>query len=112
MKRMNRAILFLVVNISVTRVYAMPTDIAGAFQEADAEFNRVYQELLKEKRADPVGLEKLKSAETAWIKFRDAQCEFYSYSMGYESADRGGMQLCKSTLTLERTKQLEYFLGK
>ena len=44
------------------------------YQAADAELNRVYKQLVA--KVDAEEREFLKKAETAWIKYRDAECEF------------------------------------
>jgi len=45
------------------------------YQKADAELNRVYREILKKYKNDPVFIKKLRAAQRAWLKFRDAQFE-------------------------------------
>jgi uncharacterized protein YecT (DUF1311 family) len=44
-------------------------------EKADAELNRVYKKIRKEYKSDTVFLEKLKLAQRAWIKFRNAHME-------------------------------------
>lgn len=44
------------------------------FRVADAGLNRVYRRL--NRRLDPASQAKLKTAERAWIRFRDAQADF------------------------------------
>jgi uncharacterized protein YecT (DUF1311 family) len=73
------------------------------YQKADAELNRVYQQLM---RASGGKDAKLKTAQLAWIKFRDAECD-------YEAAfnEGGSMQpmtysFCLADVTTARTKQL------
>jgi uncharacterized protein YecT (DUF1311 family) len=73
------------------------------YKKADAELNRVYQQLM---RASGGKDAKLKAAQLAWIKFRDAQCD-------YEAAfnEGGSMQpmtysFCLADVTGARTKQL------
>jgi uncharacterized protein YecT (DUF1311 family) len=73
------------------------------YRKADAELNRVYQQLM---RASGGRDAKLKSAQLAWIKFRDAECD-------YEAAfnEGGSMQpmtysFCLADVTRARTKQL------
>jgi uncharacterized protein YecT (DUF1311 family) len=44
-------------------------------ETSDAELNRVYRELQIRYKDDPDFLMKLRAAQTAWIKFRDAQLE-------------------------------------
>jgi uncharacterized protein YecT (DUF1311 family) len=81
---------------------------ARARDRADAELNKVYRELLK----DTSGAEraKLRAAQLAWIKFRDAQCD-------YESAgNKGGSiypmvySFCLAKVTSARVKQLQEIL--
>ena len=73
------------------------------YRKADAELNRVYQELV---RASGGTDAKLKAAQLAWIKFRDAECNYKaSFNEG------GSMQpmtysFCLADLTTGRTKQL------
>jgi uncharacterized protein YecT (DUF1311 family) len=73
------------------------------YRKADAELNRVYQQLV---RASGGRDAKLKAAQLAWLKFRDAQCD-------YEAAfnEGGSMQpmtysFCLADVTAARTKQL------
>src|SRR5262245_24058654 len=72
------------------------------FQKADAELNRVYQQLLLKTDRE----EKLKAAQRAWVAFRDADCE-------YDASDSAGGSLepllrysCYETATKTRTNQL------
>jgi uncharacterized protein YecT (DUF1311 family) len=44
-------------------------------EASDAELNRVYRELQVRYEDDPDFLKKLRTAQSAWIKFRDAQLE-------------------------------------
>jgi len=45
------------------------------YQKADAELNRVYQQLLAAGTGNPAFIDKLKAAQRAWVVFRDAQLE-------------------------------------
>jgi uncharacterized protein YecT (DUF1311 family) len=49
---------------------------AKQFRAADQKLNKLYAELSA--KLDPERLAKLKEAERAWIKFRDADCDFQS----------------------------------
>lgn len=82
----------------------MNTCAAQEFVRTDAKLNTVYQQVLK--RIDPSRLPKLRTAQRAWLAFRDAQCAFE----GSES-EGGTMQPmlvsgCKSEVTKARTEQL------
>jgi uncharacterized protein YecT (DUF1311 family) len=53
------------------------TQCAGqAYKAADAELNQVYQKLVA--MLDDEEKAQLKEVETAWLKYRDANCEFVS----------------------------------
>ena len=75
------------------------------FDKADAELNRAYQQLTG-KLEDAEEKEKLKTAQQAWLKFRDAECDFESFQ------NRGGTIYgliyvsCQTSLTIERAKGL------
>src|SRR5882762_1899922 len=45
------------------------------YEKADAELNRVYQQLINANENDQRFVDKLKTAQRAWIAFRDAQLE-------------------------------------
>ncbi len=60
----------------------MNAEAAARFEKYDKELNRVYQGILKD--LDAEGQKKLKSAEEAWIKYRDAEAAFQADS------ERGG----------------------
>ena len=72
------------------------------FKKADAELNKVFQQLLSKTDRQ----EKLKAAQRAWIAFRDADCE-------YDAAEAEGGTMeptlrysCYATATKTRTNQL------
>ncbi|MDQ3907943.1 MAG: lysozyme inhibitor LprI family protein [Acidobacteriota bacterium] len=73
------------------------------YKKADAELNRAYQQLM---RASGGSDAKLKTAQLAWIKFRDAECDYEA-----AGAEGGSMQpmvysFCLADVTKARTKQL------
>jgi uncharacterized protein YecT (DUF1311 family) len=85
-------------------------DCAGKeYEAADAELNKVYQQLMS--KLDTEGHQTaLKEAQLAWIKFRDANCDFESY------LNRGGTIYpivntgCQTGMTINRTKELQEML--
>jgi uncharacterized protein YecT (DUF1311 family) len=94
-------------------------DAGASFKAADVELNQVYQDIRRRYRDEPLFLEKLKLAQRAWLKFRDAELEalyplasdgdpltVYGsiYPMCYASA--------KEQLTQERTAQLRRWLDR
>lgn len=71
---------------------------------ADAELNRVYGRLAAKLDADARA--KLKTAEVAWLKYRDANCEYEAY--GFEGGTMRPMvfSLCLERVTKARTAEL------
>jgi uncharacterized protein YecT (DUF1311 family) len=81
-------------------------DCAGKeYKKADAELNSAYKRLMS-KLTDSGHQSSLKTAQQAWIKYRDANCEFEAY------LNRGGTIYpvvytgCLSAMTMNRTKEL------
>lgn len=90
---------------------------ARDFQEADAELNRLWRDMIAGARESdreidrsydrqPTSEETLRTAQRAWIAFRDAHCTYESFE-----ARGGSMQPmlasgCMATLTRERIRQL------
>src|SRR3954466_3505594 len=79
------------------------------YKKADTALNAVYKQLMT-KLDDEGERTALKVAQVAWIKFRDADCEFAAYQ------NKGGTIYpliydgCLTTLTQQRTKQLRELL--
>jgi uncharacterized protein YecT (DUF1311 family) len=81
-------------------------DCAGKeYKQADAELNKVYKQLMS-KLDDEGHQAALKSAQQAWIRYRDTNCEYESY------LNRGGTihsvvyTGCLTRMTKERTTEL------
>ena len=75
-----------------------------AFQKADAELNKLYQQLTLDAGAGE--LAKLRAAQLAWIKFRDAHCEYEALGNQGGSIYPMVYGLCLAGVTAERAKQL------
>lgn len=81
---------------------------ALARDKADAELNKVYRELIKDTGATERA--KLRAAQLAWIKFRDAHCDYTSVG------NKGGtiypmvVSFCLAGVTNARVKQLQEIL--
>ncbi len=85
-------------------------DCAGReYKQADEELNRVYRQLMA-KLDDEGRKTALRTAQQAWIKYRDANCDFASY------LNRGGTiepvvrYNCMTGMTVARTKELREYL--
>lgn len=50
----------------------MNLDACESHRKVDAELNRIYNQILRDRSADKNFVEKMKAAERAWVTFRDA----------------------------------------
>ncbi len=50
-------------------------NICSRYKSTDAEMNKVYQQILSEYKQDSVFLQKMKTAQRAWLAFRDAHLD-------------------------------------
>ena len=79
--------------------------------EADAELNQTYRKLVS--RLDDKKWEaKLRTAQQAWIKYRDANCDYVSEFSGGGSAVTFEYNFCLADMTASRTKELLEMLNK
>src|SRR5215467_10826975 len=127
MKKMKSAGLFVVVLIALvstgaftqTKKKAGPCDAAQnqidmdectgkEYKAADAALNRVYNQLMSKLEGEHKT--KLKDAELAWIKYRDANCDCATFlNLGgtiYPTVNN----ICLTTMTNNRTKELKGIL--
>jgi uncharacterized protein YecT (DUF1311 family) len=85
---------------------------------ADAELNRVYQRLLTAGAKEPVFISNLRTAQKAWIQFRDAElkskfaCEIEDHRRCWGSMISLDWPAYKTLLTRERTQQLNKLLAE
>ena len=92
----------------------MNIEASQNYSKADKELNRVYNAILKEYKADAAFIAKLKIAQKAWIKFRDAEMNALFPEEDKQIHYGSVFPLCWSThltkLTIERTKTLKIWL--
>jgi uncharacterized protein YecT (DUF1311 family) len=86
------------------------------YKKADADLNKVYQQLLSVNAREQEFTEKLKTAQRAWIVFRDAQLESLYPAIKDPRAQYGSVYpmcycLAQKELTLQRTDQLKRMLN-
>ena len=74
-----------------------------AFQKADAELNKLYQQLMKD--AGAAEKAKLRAAQVAWLKFRDAHCEYEAFGNTGGSIYPMVYGFCLAEVTGARAKQ-------
>lgn len=86
--------------------YEMRQCAGKRYKQADDELNMVYRSLMS--KLDNEGHQtSLKTAQQAWLKYRDSHCEFESY------LNRGGtiypvvLTECMTSITTARTKELK-----
>ena len=80
-----------------------------SYQAADKQLNQVYQQVISNLKSEARQL--LTTAQQAWIKFRDHNCDFEVYESrggtGYEIFRNG----CLERVTKQRTKDLRDYLS-
>ena len=87
-------------------------DACATYKNADAEMNRTYKQVLDKYQLDNVFIEKLKTAQRAWIKFRDADLEslYPNTPSAYGSINPMCRCIALAELTTERTKSLKRWI--
>jgi uncharacterized protein YecT (DUF1311 family) len=75
-----------------------------AYQASDKQLNRVYQTLLPKVKGTEK--QKLIEAQSLWIKFRDANCDFEVYQSRNGSGYSGFLSNCLERMTKNRTEEL------
>lgn len=75
------------------------------YRTADADLNRVYQQLVA--KLEPEEKAQLKDAQTAWLKYRDANCEFVADQYKGGSIRPMILGLCLADVTHNRTAELK-----
>ncbi len=78
-------------------------------ERADRELNRVYRQLASRLKGDR--LAKLRAAQIAWIKFRDAQCELESAEYARGSMYPAVLSGCLAALTKAQVDVLQRILN-
>jgi uncharacterized protein YecT (DUF1311 family) len=74
-----------------------------ALTRADAAMNRQWEEAL---RALPTGAEQIRSAQRAWLTYRDAHCASASPAVASPEIQVTEGVLCRTRLTQARTREL------
>ncbi len=104
-------IILLVASGSSAQTQGQMNDEAcRKYQQAEAEMNRVYKQVLAEYKSETTFIKKLGAAQRAWLAFRDAHLEAMYPEI--DKARYGSVYpMCRcdalSELTRERTKMLK-----
>ncbi len=95
------------------RSQAELSDCAGAeLKRADAELNRVYQQLLSKAGGNSAAAQKIRVAQRAWLAFRDAHiAELWPNAANLGSAHSMCVNQALGELTKERLKMLQHMLA-
>lgn len=83
----------------------MTTAAADEAREANLRVKAVLDELRT--KISPAGRDRLKSAETAWLRYREAQCEFNVAGSNGASARPMIVSLCHADLAKQWAELLE-----
>jgi uncharacterized protein YecT (DUF1311 family) len=75
------------------------------YQAADAQLNAVYKQFTS--KLNPEETAQLKTAQLAWIKFRDANCEFVADKYKGGSIRPMIAAMCLAEVTSTRTSELK-----
>jgi hypothetical protein len=83
---------------------SLPASSAVGLRDADATLNTTYQEKLAEPGLNEGARETLKTAQRAWLKYRDAFSDLASTRTSSSDADR---EAIRTLLTLDRISELQ-----
>lgn len=79
------------------------------FQKADKKLNSLYQQL-ERRLAGNDAKKLLTTSQRAWIKFRDAECDFSSSGTEGGTVQPMIYAMCRERITADRSKQLSEHL--
>lgn len=83
-------------------------------KQADDEMKQVYEQLLSELSnygSDGKAQQKLKQAQSAWLQYRDANCESEASIYEGGSIRPAVYYFCRASITQERTARIKEFLN-
>ena len=110
------ALMLMTVTISAQKPKPKPCDDAQSqadmnicwgneYKKADAALNKTYQQLAA--KLDDDEKSQLKNAENAWLKYRDANCEFVADQYKGGSIRPMIAAICLADVTNNRTTELK-----
>ncbi|MBE8726645.1 lysozyme inhibitor LprI family protein [Flavobacterium hungaricum] len=86
------------------------TEIYLAYEKADKELNKVYNQF--KKKLGSKDQTNLINSQKDWLKFRDSNCKFKSYPEGEGGVTANKMYAdCRMQLTISRTNELKSLLN-
>lgn len=81
---------------------------AEQFKVIDARLNSLYSQINRDIARDTVGVDKLKTAQQAWIKYRDLHCEAARHQAARASMAPMIWADCMTGVTLNRIEELKF----
>ena len=105
--------LFYSLNVTAQTQLEMNEQACSKYKLADAELNRVYQQILRDYQTNTTFIQKLKSAQRAWLIYRDAQlAAIYPDPNPSTYGSVNPICFCYELqgLTLARTKELKRWI--
>jgi len=85
----------------------MNVDAENSFKKTDARLNDAWKKATRALVSDKSRSAKLKTAQKAWLTYRDATCEFEASEAEGGSMEPALRAACLARLTEQRTKDLE-----
>lgn len=79
------------------------------FEAADKRLNQLYRQLMTRLQGSPKR-EQLVNAQLAWIKYRDAACNFERWDGG--TGEAYSYTFCRARITRQRNTDLENYLKR
>ncbi|WP_343314227.1 lysozyme inhibitor LprI family protein [Brucella sp. BE17] len=80
------------------------------FIKSDEQLNSHYREIEKRLSDNDDAKKLLVASQRAWIKFRDAECDFAASGTAGGSVQPMILAMCKDSLTTDRNKQFSEYL--
>jgi uncharacterized protein YecT (DUF1311 family) len=87
--------------------YDMNVCTLKKFEAADALLNKVYNRLVSKLAGDEGQRAKLKAAETSWLKYRDANCDYEASAYEGGSIKPTIANTCLERMTKARAAELD-----
>ena len=101
------AVLLLALPSHAQTQAEMNAQSGADYKKADARLNETWKKAAKALSADKGRFAKLKTAQKAWLTFRDAACEFEASEVEGGTMEPAVRVGCLTRLTEQRTKDLE-----
>ncbi len=85
--------------------------ISEQYKSSDAELNKLYKEIGNRLKDDKDALIAMRTAQRAWVSFRDAECDFAAIHSQGGSIHSMLITSCRTELTQVRIKDFNNYLS-